>query len=47
MKMSLAVKPRVFQIFLFADPFRFRKTTIDPHLLAHVNIEGPDIGIQN
>jgi len=28
----------VSQMFLLADPFWLRKITMDPHLLAHVNI---------
>jgi len=27
---------------LFADPFGFRKTNTDPHILTHVNIECTD-----
>jgi hypothetical protein len=29
----------VSQTYLLADPFRLRKITTDPHILAHVNKE--------
>jgi hypothetical protein len=38
---SKAVFPKLF-FFLPADPFWLRKITTDPHILAQVNIEGPD-----
>jgi hypothetical protein len=32
----------VSQTFLLADPFWLRKITMDPHILAHANIQCPD-----
>jgi hypothetical protein len=39
---KMTVCNSVSQNFLLADPFRFRKITTDPHIVADVNIECPD-----
>jgi hypothetical protein len=36
----ISVENSVFQTFLLAHPFRLRKITTDPHILAHVYIQG-------